>query len=106
ARHPGIHTERIEFTRSRRVWTCNDEKCLGPLLPGGERLVAQTGVAVEIGTAFRGDILGHIAKDQDDFVPDVESGIRIVFFPLLPGNTQAVPSKDDLSGNGAISSKG
>ena len=76
------------------------------MLPGDECFVAQTGVAVEIGTAFRGDILGHIAKDQDDLVLHVESGIRIVFFPLLPGNTKAVSSEDDLSSHRAIPAKG
>ena len=35
--------------------------------------LAQSGVAVEVGATFRGDILGHIAKNQDDLILHVES---------------------------------
>lgn len=76
------------------------------MLPGDQCFVAQSGVAVEVGATFRGDILGHIAKNEDDLILHVESRIRIVCFPLLSGNTKAVSGEDDLPIDRAIPAKG
>ncbi len=86
----GVEAHRHRVAGVRRTRTRDHHHRLGATLASGLRLVAQVGIARQDQSCLLVGVFGEVAKDDDDLVLDVESGITVVAEVLRVGHHQAI----------------